>query len=361
MQELRPTKTTYEQIVANTVESSFDARRLLAVGAIAVVGLGGLASGAEKAEATQSLRSVTELPGYKMNVDPGTRSQLEASTQLLEGRYASDESDTRYPWETVGTAVAIKFAGQNPNARYFLASNRAVGVGPETGSFKLPNNPLKSANYLNITGKKFAITDKNANSDMQQLTFAEADGVSVNTDGGDVSLVSVVSAGDYAQTGMRLSDVPSINWKGMAKAKPGQQMAVYGFPYGSNVAVKTVGRFLGTTQFHNEKTGITQTVDIVGIKPKTPNADACIAADGSIASAKNATTGPLTTVINRGYPGSPSGEVTPDAEALWRTTEQDLEVNLSKFTTLCVYGRINLKSMEAGLKNFAEQYGVQGL
>ena len=97
MQELRPTKTTYEQIVANTVESSFDARRLLAVGAIAVVGLGGLASGAEKAEATQSLRSVTELPGYKMNVDPGTRSQLEASTQLLEGRYASDESDTRYP------------------------------------------------------------------------------------------------------------------------------------------------------------------------------------------------------------------------------------------------------------------------
>ena len=342
-------KKMSEQLKRNPAEKA-----LMIAGAVAAIATGNALANPGQAEAIQSLRNVTELPGYKLStVSPEVRQKLEDSTVQLKSRYISDAN---YPYEVAGSAVSVKLPGQNPNIRYFLSSNRSIGVGPESGSFKVSN--LKAGNYINITGKEFGLFDPFAGGALADIPFGQATGISVNTNGNDVSMMQVESTGDIEQTGMRLSDVASIAYKGMNKARLGQKMAVDVLDTGSKVPVKTVGRYVGTSQIKDEETGVIRTIDFVGIKANT------LSADGSIAASKNATTGPLSFVINTGI-----GENDPvvartakevaEAQLEKRAIEQDLEVDLSGYKTIFAYGRVNPSTMVAGLKVFAEQYGAK--
>lgn len=329
-------------------------KALIIAGAVAAIATGSALANPEQAEAIQGLRNVTELPGHRLNtVSPEIRQKLEDSTVSLKSRYISDAN---YPFEVAGSAVSIKLPGQNPNTRYFFSSNRAIGVGPESGSFKFPGQ--KSMDYVNVVGENFIVSDPFAGGVLADIAFGQATGISVNTNGNDVSLLKVESTGDIEQTGMRLSDVPSVTYKGMGKAKLGQKMAVYLLDPTSKVPIKTVGRYVGTSQI-KDSNGVVRTIDYVGAKANT------LSADGSIASAKNATTGPLSYVINTGISENDpvvarTAQDIADAQLEKRAIEQDIEVDLSGYNTIFAYGRVNPAVMVAGLNRFAEQYGVQG-
>lgn len=329
-------------------------RKAALIVGLATAAIAGGGELAQSAEATQSPRDVTELPGHNANtVSPEVRKNLQDSTVSLGSRYISDAN---YPFENTGTTVAIKLRGQNPNTRYFLATNQQIGVGPESGSLKVPGQ--KALNYTHITGKEFDVFDPFAGGALADIPFARATGISVNTNGNDVSMLKVESTGDVEQTGMRLSDIPSVTYKGMNKAKPGQKMAVYIPDAGTKTPISIVGRYVGTSQI-KDANGVVRTIDFVGIKANV------LDANGVIASAKNATTGPSTFVVNTGIRENDpvfarTAKEIAEAQLEKRAIEQDVEVDLSGFKTVVAFGRVNPTVMVQGLERFAENYGVQG-
>ena len=340
------------------------AKTALMLGVVASLA-GNLAESPDRAEAVpHRLRDVHELPGYNKRVSSETRAKLADSTVVLMSRYKGSNDD----WEEVCTVTAVKVPGQNPDDRLFLTAGHCIEVGAQSGSFKLPSNPLKSANFMKAQPKEFVITDADANKTMRHMTpLGEVTGISVNTSGIDSALLRVVSTGDLPQTGKRLSDIPSISYK-RAKLAQGRQVAITTSPENSVAPINTTGRYLGTVNVRDTDNGPMRKIDLVGIKPKTQDKDACLpGASGSSALAENgAVLGPLSFAVNFGYkktPAVPSDTLaSPDAMLARNLWSKDLRVNMKDFSTICGYSHTPATfamDMLQGLNNPAEKY-VQG-
>ena len=299
----------------------------------------------------EGLKSVESLPGYEKSISPEKQSRFKKSVIKIGVR---DPKLPESSWggNCTGTKVTI-----GSETRVLTAAHCISTTGQEwsafTGDPGLPGpNVLNVTDYLSSEYAVFGSSDFALPSN--KTGHSEVESIVKDIDRtADFALLKVVPGND------EFDQLPAIDITQLENIAPlpGQEVALFGIPEASgNSPIETKGRYLGRVP---STSGLSTTVDLVGIMAPEPGEDACnYGASGSIAMfAEGGFTGPLTARSNQGY-GKESRIYAPDSSEFGvkdrLKLEEQLNLDLSKFTTICSYSVSNedtVSSLERELTN----------
>jgi hypothetical protein len=284
-----------------------------------------------------SLSSVTSLPGYGERSPKQSKILQQATLQLI-----SRPEGTNQTWSPICTATKVSQGGQDyilTAAHCFKDTKGDFPSGPQDNNDGVP---AEAVNIVTQTANEYAVALPAKPGQEPPDTWepiAMASGIAVDESGvSDWALLQVSQVSSQyvsiASNSLSITDRLPI---------PGESVTLYSLPASNgNQPVSETGIYLGDYASPADFTGISDELDLVGINPGTPNADACdYGASGSIADiGNNEFTGPLSYRDNMGY-GPDDVFIPPDTSNGSETSRLYLEaetgLNLDHFNTICGY------------------------
>jgi len=359
--------------------------RLRKAGALVAVSatLGGVAAPVARAEqdsaasasheAVANLRQPGELPGIKVHLGREKLNTLRDSTvEIVYRNLNTPLGQAPDQWHPSCTGVKVSIPGQQGS--YVMSSAHCFVelTGIRTGAFIDTVQPFNAAENFASSDIQYGIADPGDTdlNDRLATPSAVADNISISTAGKDTALlhVNAVPIPQEALPRVRsFAEIPAVPLN-IAEERPvqGTPVALYGESQANNFEpIAGTGIYLGRvwiSEGANRSIGSDQPVtyrqlDLVGIQPTDLQNDNCnYGTSGSMALLPNGTMlGNLSMRSNNGY-GPQKVIYSPDSiifDNYWRPIwEQELDIDLSAFPTICGYTVMDKDTPEGLLKGF---------
>ena len=348
----------------------------LAMSLGALSGMGAPAANAEISHAKSAkiekgggfpLRQPSELPGIKIHLGTERLNQIKQST-LEIGYRIKPEFGGSPNWQFAPNCTAVKVQVPGEKDPVIATAGHCLGAvsGAVNGMLTDPSNPGTIAeNFEDATNLEFAVLDPNEPELGVRLNqpIAVIDKISVDTNDKDVAFLHPIATdpSQFVSDNIRSFDsIPAIPLTSTKAPKQGTPVALYGEPQANGFEpIAGTGIFLGRVYQTESDNGVlvTNQVDLVGIRPNTPQQDNCnFGTSGSMAILPNGQLlGNLSRRNNTGYGPDKTMQYWDNinvAEYWFITWEQQLNVDLSAFSTICTYSVLDNQTIQGLVKGF---------
>lgn len=288
---------------------------------------------------TKELIKTRELPGYHMIVSKEQREQIRASTVLIVERSKSESED--FNRNCSGTKIRYQDKEYIISAAHCVARN----LKGEQPLVSVETDGWPAQNVVDVDNTDYFVSNVD---DPFFNPIADVKGISIPITTkatrakdlfGDWALLTATVEPKGGPAPRDYRDIPALNYDAKQPVPaPGEQVALTGNPAtAGHHLVAATGRYLGRIKplFFGKE------LDLVGIAPAGPRADACnFGASGSSALLSSGyISGPLAFRANAGYPSrkpNPGEDIKLGAQNIAYLQELT-GIDLKPFVTLCLF------------------------